>query len=129
MSAIDPTKAKSLAIFPHGATYYALSLDAAAKRLYAGSDDYSVYVVDPAAAKKEPLAKWTKHDNFVSASAFVVQGAKKFLVTGSFDRHLIWWNVDKGEELADRGGMPVGCAIWWRRRTARGSFPAATTCS
>jgi WD40 repeat protein len=103
---IDPTKAKSTATFPHGATYYALSFDAAAKRLYAGSDDYSVYVLDPTAAKKEPLAKWTKHDNFVSAhdnfvsaSAFVVNGDKKFLVTGSFDRNLIWWNVDKGEAL------------------------------
>jgi WD40 repeat protein len=97
MPFIDPTKAKSTATFPHAATYYALSFDAAANRLYAGSDDYSVYVLDPAAAKKEPLAKWTKHDNFVSASALVAHGDSKVLITGSYDRNLIWWDIDKGE--------------------------------
>jgi WD40 repeat protein len=94
---MDPTKAKAVATFAHPATFYALSYDAAVNRLYAGSDDYGVYVFDPAAAKKEPLAHWTKHDNFVVASAFVAHGDKKFLVTGSYDRQLIWWNVDKGE--------------------------------
>jgi WD40 repeat protein len=94
---IDPTKAKSTAAFPHAAMLYALSFDPAANRLYAGSEDYSVYVFDPAAAKKEPLAKWTKHDNYVSASAFVARGETKSLVTGSYDRSLIWWDIDKGE--------------------------------
>lgn len=96
---MDLTKAKSVATFAHPATFYALSFDADADRLYAGSDDYSVYVLDPTAAKKEPLAKWTKHDNFVVASAFVEHDDEKFLVTGSYDKHLIWWNIEKGEPI------------------------------
>src|SRR4051794_13947374 len=99
MPAIDPTKAKSTASFPHVGAFYALSLDAAANRLYAGSDDYSAYAFDPAAVKKEPLAKWTKHDNYVVASALFVRGDKKALVTGSYDRNLIWWDIEKGEAI------------------------------
>jgi WD40 repeat protein len=96
MPPIDPAKAKSTAAFPHGGAFYALSFDPVANRLYAGSDDYAVYVFDPTAAKKEPLATWKKHDNFVVASA-LVGGEKKSLVTGSYDRSLVWWDVEKGE--------------------------------
>jgi WD40 repeat protein len=87
----DPTKAKRLRAFDHKGTFYALALDAAANRLYAGSDDYGIHVFDPAAEKKEPLASWTKHDNYVS----VLVVAKPLVVSGSYDRTLIWWQDGK----------------------------------
>jgi WD40 repeat protein len=96
MPAIDPAKAKVKTTYPHPATFYALCADPSGKRLYAGSDDYSVYVFDLDAPKKEPVAKWAKHDNYVSALVAVARGGKTLVVSGSYDRSLVWWDAADG---------------------------------
>jgi WD40 repeat protein len=96
-SQIDPTKVKSKAVFKHDGTFYGLAYDPAANRLYAGSDDYLIHVFDPTAAKKEPLAKWKQHDNYVSALAFVNLDSKPIVISGSYDRNLIWWDPAAGK--------------------------------
>jgi WD40 repeat protein len=99
MPAIDPTKAKVKTTYPHPATFYGLCADPSGKRLYAGSEDYAVHVFDLDAAKKEPFAKWAKHDNYVSALVAVARAGKTLVISGSYDRSLIWWDVAKGEAL------------------------------
>jgi WD40 repeat protein len=99
MTPITPDKAKSLAAFNHPGTLYALAADAAVGWLYAGSDDYGIHVFDPTAAKKAPVARWAKHENYVSALAFLARPSQPLLVSGSYDRHLVWWDTGSGQPV------------------------------
>lgn len=100
MANIDPSKlSKARITYPHEATFFGLCADSARKRLYAGSEDHGIHVFDLAAEKKEPVARWTGHDNYVSALAFLPRSPKPLLVSGSYDRRLIWWDVEKGEQV------------------------------
>jgi hypothetical protein len=97
----DPAQVKSRAVYNHEETLYALCADHIARRLYAGSSDYGLYVYDLAAEKKESAARWTKHENYVSALAFVDRPAGKWVVSGGYDRRLIWWNPSGGEAIRE----------------------------
>lgn len=98
MTPIDPAKAKAKTTFNHPGTFYALCADSGRKRVYAGSDDTSIYVFDPESEKKEPLARWSRHDNYVSGLVFLERPIPN-IVSASYDRRLIWWDVDKGEPI------------------------------
>ena len=91
----DPTKAKRLKAYDHKGAFQSLALDS--PRIYAGGDDYGIHVFDLSADKKEPLARWTKHDNFVSA----VVVANPFLISGSFDRNIVWWRDGKPQRCTE----------------------------
>jgi WD40 repeat protein len=95
MPDIDPTKAKRIKSFDHRGAFQSLALDA--PHLYAGSDDYGIYVFDLSTDKKEPSAVWTKHDNYVSALVAV----KPFVISGSFDRKMIIWRDGKQERCIE----------------------------
>jgi hypothetical protein len=99
MTPLDPAKAKVRLSYNHSGTFYSLAADLPAGRLYAGSDDYAIYVFDLASPKKEPAARWTKHDNFVSALVFVNRPAQPWLVSASYDRHLMWWDTASGQPI------------------------------
>lgn len=99
MIPIDPAKAKVRISYPHASTLYSQALDPVRKRLYAGSDDYAIYAFDLTADKKEPEARWAKHDNYVSALAFVERDGKPLVISGSYDRQLVWWDAAKGEAI------------------------------
>jgi WD40 repeat protein len=99
MPAIDPAKAKVKTTYAHPGTLYALCADPSGKRLYAGSEDYGIHVFDLDSAKKESVARWTKHDNYVSALIAVARSGKALVVSGSYDRSLIWWDAAKGEAV------------------------------
>jgi len=93
MPKIDPAKTKTLATYKHAGAFYALAVDPTSGRLYAGSDDSAIHVFDLADKKKEPVARWTGHDNYVSALACVNRESKRLVVSGSYDRRLIWWDA------------------------------------
>ncbi|MGE0606627.1 MAG: WD40 repeat domain-containing protein [Pirellulales bacterium] len=93
----DPAQIKSLAVYNHPETFYGLCVDHAAGKVYAGSSDYGIHVFDLAAEKKEPVARWPGHDNYVSALVFVDRPAGKWVISGGYDRRLIWWNAESGE--------------------------------
>ncbi|VTS01514.1 WD40 repeat domain-containing protein [Tuwongella immobilis] len=97
MPAIDPSKAKSTHLITYGTTFYAQALDPTTGKLYVAGDDTVVSLFDLLAQKKEPLSKWTKHDNYISTLSLRKTGDKTELVSGSFDRSLIWWDTTKGE--------------------------------
>jgi WD40 repeat protein len=96
---IDITKLKVRASHKHAGTFYSLCNGATDTRLFAGSSDYSIHVFDPTAEKLEPIARWVKHDNYVSALVHVACDAKEFIVSGSYDRQLVWWGVESGEPI------------------------------
>lgn len=95
---MDPAKLKTKASHKHSGTFYGLCL-ASDGRLYAGGSDYSIYTFNPAAEKFEPAAQWTKHDNYVSCLAPLPATAGNLIVSGSYDRQLIWWNTTSGEPI------------------------------
>jgi WD40 repeat protein len=92
---IDPAKAKRVKAYEHKGAFQCLALDA--PRVYAGSDDYGIHVFDLSTDKKEPIAHWAKHDNYVSGIVVV----KPFIVSASFDRQLIWWRDGKPERSVE----------------------------
>ena len=95
----DPAQITSHATYEHPETFQALAADHAAGRLYLGSTDGALYVIDLAAEKKEPVARWTKHDNYVSSAVFVDRGSAKWVISGSYDRQLVRWDASTGEPL------------------------------
>jgi WD40 repeat protein len=99
MVPIDPAKAKAVVTYKHEGTFYALCTDPAGGRLYAGSDDYAVHVFDLTAEKKEPVARWARHDNYVSALVHVDRPGGPVVVSGSYDRHLVWWDAGTGQPV------------------------------
>src|SRR5262245_64707474 len=110
---IDITRLKVRASYKHAGTFYALCNRPTDMRLYAGSSDYSIYVFDPAAEKLDPLARWQKHDNYVSALVHVACGDTEFVVSGSYDRQLVWWNTQSGEPT-----MSIEAHQGWGRELA-----------
>jgi hypothetical protein len=96
---LDPAKAKARLTYPHTGTFYALALDPAGGRLFGGSDDYAVHVFDLASDKKEAAARWTKHDNYVAALACVRRDSQTLVISGSYDRQLVWWDAGSGQPV------------------------------
>ncbi|MBI1901580.1 MAG: hypothetical protein HYS13_10785 [Planctomycetia bacterium] len=94
---IDPAGLKSKAVFKHEGKYLSLAGDLPAGKLFAGSTDTAIHVIEPAAEKKEPAAKWTGHDNYVSALVLAPRPGGAVLVSGGYDERLIWRKPDSGE--------------------------------
>ena len=94
---IDPTKLKARLTYNAPCTFFGMAYDPTSNRVYAGGDDNLVYVFDLTAMKFEPLAKWTKHDNYISCMVAIQRAGQKVVVSGSYDKTLVWWNPDKGE--------------------------------
>jgi WD40 repeat protein len=95
--ALDPAKIKVTTSYKYEGTFYALGVAAVGGRVYAGGDDHAVHVFDP--AKKEPLARWGKHTNYVSALVCVNRPSKQLVISGSYDRVLIWWDAASGQSV------------------------------
>ncbi|HEV3022789.1 MAG TPA: hypothetical protein VGX76_09980 [Pirellulales bacterium] len=96
---MDFSQLKSKAKYDRPGAFYSLAGNLANGRLYAGNSDYSIQVFDLAAEKKEPIAVWAKHENFVSALAFVPRPPARWLISASYDRTLVWWDADLGEVI------------------------------
>ena len=97
---INPAKAKVQTTYKSPGTFYGMCLPPGARQVFAAGSDYAVHVFDFSSEKKEPIAKWPKHDNYVAALAFV--RGPRFLdtvVSAGFDRQLIWWNIFTGHPI------------------------------
>lgn len=96
MSTVFP-EPERVATYEHPGILYAVALDPTRRRLYAGSFDHGLYVFDLGKEKKEPAARWSGHGNYVSSVASFVSAGEPRLVSGSYDRRLVWWNTETGE--------------------------------
>jgi len=101
---MDPATLQSRATYKHDGVFYSLGADLARGRLYAGSSDYRIHVFDLAAETREPVAKWAKHDNYVSALIWVERDGQPLVISGSYDRKLVWWEPEHGVPVWDRPG-------------------------
>jgi WD40 repeat protein len=95
----DPTKVKLTSTFKYAGTLHALCQEPDSGRLLAGGDDAAIHVFDPATKKADALARWTKHEGYVSALVALKQGGKSVIVSGSYDRRLIWWDANSGQPI------------------------------
>ena len=91
---LDPSKAKVSFSFKTPGVFLALCQDARGRLLAAG-DDNAIHVFDLAARKSDPVARWTKHNGYVSALVTI----KDAVVSGNYDRHLVWWDPAKGQPI------------------------------
>lgn len=88
----DSAKVKLATSFKHAGTFFSLCQDADG-RLIAGSDDFGIHVFDPAAKQTDPVAKWERHESYVSALVALKQAGKPVIVSGSYDGTLVWWDA------------------------------------
>jgi WD40 repeat protein len=96
---LDPARTKLATTYEHPSRLFALATDPAAGRLYVGGDDQAVTVFERSKPAGKPIARWTGHENYVSALVFLGSGSKRRIVSASYDRHLIWWDADSGKPL------------------------------
>ena len=65
-------------------------------RYFFGTSDFSVYDVDHLAEKPEPKAfEGEGHQSYVMGVALTEQ----HVVTGGWDRHLVWWDRETGKQV------------------------------
>ena len=64
-------------------------------RLFVGSSDFKLYSFDFAHEKNEPTAEALAHDSYITG----VARTESCIVTGGFDRRLVWWPVDGTQPL------------------------------
>jgi WD40 repeat protein len=101
---MDPSKTTVKATYKRSGKFLALAADLARRRLYAGGTDYGIHSYDLASEKnekKEPVASLIRHENYVSALALLEREPTPLLVSGSYDRRLLWWNAESGETLRE----------------------------
>lgn len=96
MSTLFP-EPELLATYRHPGVFYAVAADPGRRRLYAGSFDHGLYVLELESEKREPAARWSGHANYVSAVASFASAGGPRLISGSYDRRLVWWNPETGE--------------------------------
>lgn len=97
MMPLDPAKAKVRLSFNHPSTLYCLAVNPVTGTCCAGSDDYGIHIFDPTGEKKEAIARWAGHENYVAALASFPRTPKPGVVSGSYDRQLIWWDAETGQ--------------------------------
>lgn len=91
---IDPQKIKPAKRVKRAGALFAMTPAATAGRIYCGGSDGHVYQVDLTAKKVEPKSLF-QQKSYVSGLAL----AGDVLVSGSWDRSLVFWNVKTGKEI------------------------------
>lgn len=91
MANIDPNSLKMKRDFGTQGANFCMARVPNSSTLFVGNSDFKVYEVDAGAEKPElvPLAE-DGHTSYVTGAAL----AGSTLVTGGYDRQLIWWNID-----------------------------------
>jgi WD40 repeat protein len=92
--AADPSQLKVAKELGVPGTAFGLARVPETDRLFFGSSDFNVYAVDLADEKPEPIAM-AGHGSYVTGVAM----AGKYLVSGSYDQKLIWWDIESRESI------------------------------
>ncbi|MBX9584673.1 MAG: hypothetical protein K2X87_30590 [Gemmataceae bacterium] len=92
MTAPSPDTLKLVKSIDRPAAVFAVAAEPDSLRVYFGSQDFKVYAADLAAAKVEPK-ELHAHGSYVTGVAL----AGKHLVSGGYDRKLVWWDTEAGE--------------------------------
>ena len=92
----DPTQLKKVKEWGTSNILFSMVRLPNSARLFFGSSDFKVYEVDTAAEKMQPVALGGEgHQSYVTGMAL----AGRFVVSGSYDGRLIWWDAEKKEQV------------------------------
>ena len=84
----DPNQIKSVKELGRRDILLCVAREKESSRLWVGSSDSKVYVVDPLAEKPD-VAEMTGHEGYVMGVAL----AGEVAVSGAYDGRLIWWDI------------------------------------
>jgi WD40 repeat protein len=91
---IDPAKVRlAKTVIQDRAGFWCAAIDGVRNKLYLGATDFTVHVHDLPSLEKCPQGSLKGHDSYVTAMVYLPES--QALVTGSFDRHLLWWHPGK----------------------------------
>ena len=90
----DPTKLKVAKELGRQDIWFSLAREPKTARVIVGSSDFKLYEVDLSAEKPEPVARG-EHTSYVTC----VARAGEFIVSGSYDCQLRWWQAGKSESV------------------------------
>jgi WD40 repeat protein len=90
----DPLQLKTVKRIRRDGTVYCMMRVPNSGRVFFGSSDFGVYEADLDAAKVEPK-KLYAHRSYVNG----VATSGDVLVSGGWDRALVWWDVKAGKEI------------------------------
>ena len=96
MTAFDP----KLATLQHTAEtplLFASCYDAASGSYYGAGIDFAVWRLDTRAEKPAAEKKWSHHDNYISALAWL-DGT---IISSGYDRRIVWTRADSGEKVRE----------------------------
>jgi WD40 repeat protein len=97
MPPFDPTKIASKAVFKHPETFLSVCVDHDSGAIYCGSYDRGIHRFKLDGDKLEAVARWEKHESYVSSLALVRVGDRRVLVSGGYDGALVWSDAESGE--------------------------------
>jgi WD40 repeat protein len=98
---LDPAKLKlARTIATDKVGYWCAAVDAAGKRLFIGATDFTIHVHDLPAVTPAKLGPLKGHGSYVTALAYLP--AAQTLVSGSFDKGLLWWKPGESAEPVRR---------------------------
>jgi len=115
MPPLDPTKVASKAVFKHPETFLSVCVDHDSGAIYCGSYDRGVHRFKLDGDKLDPVARWEKHESYVSSLALARFGDKRILISGGYDGALLWWDAESGE-VVRRIAAPTSAGDGWLRR-------------
>lgn len=108
--AADPQQLKSVKDVGRSEIAFCLARIPNTNRMFYGASDGKIYHLDWSAEKLEPQGQ-DGHSSYVSGMAI----AGNVLVTGGYDCHLMWWNVETREKIRT---VENAHAKWIRNVTA-----------
>jgi WD40 repeat protein len=94
-SVIDPGKTRLVkTIIRDRVGLWCAALDGTGKKLYIGTTDFTIHVHDLPGLEPSKAGPLKGHASYVTALAWLPQS--RHLVSGSFDKQLLWWQPDNG---------------------------------
>ncbi len=99
------------------------AVDAASHRLYAGGTDFNIHVYDLPAIQPSKSGPLKGHGSYVTALTYLP--ASQRLISGSWDKDLIWWKPASGVQPIRRIG--AGARVNRMAATSDGALIAVAT--
>ena len=121
---LEPAKAQRIkTISGDKVGFWCGAIDAASHRLYAGGTDFNIHAYDLPAGQPGKGGLLKGHGSYVTALAYLP--ASQTLISGSWDKELIWWKPARGVQPGRR--VAVGARINRLAATTDGSLIAVVT--
>ena len=94
MNTVKPDKLKLVKELGRPGILFSIARQPNSTRLFLGASDAKVYDFDVMAEKPEPV-EYAGHESYVMGVAL----AGKYLVSGSYDGRLIWWDTETQQQV------------------------------